>query len=58
MDSTEHKTDPMTALRKLDGMMWDLSMLIKYHDQPQSATVDRVIRHLRAALKAMEGPTK
>jgi len=57
-EQTEHKPDPMTALRKLDGMMWDLAMLIKYHDQPQADTEDRVIRHLRAALRAMEGPAK
>jgi hypothetical protein len=57
-EQTEHKPDPMTAIGHLDGVAWDLAMLIKYKDQPQSATVDRVIRHLRAALRAMEGPTK
>ena len=57
-ERTEHKPDPMTALRKLDGMMWDLAMLIKYHDQPQADRVGFVIHHLRAALKAMEGPAK
>jgi hypothetical protein len=55
---TEHKPDPMTAILQLDGMMWDLAMLIKYDDQPQVDKKDRVIRRLRAALKAMEGPAK
>jgi hypothetical protein len=55
---TKHKPDPTTAFMQLAGVMWDLVMLIKYHEQPQDETVDRVIRHLRAALRAMEGPAK
>jgi hypothetical protein len=57
-EQTEHKPDPLSAMGQLDSVMWDLAMLIKYADQPQPNTVDRVIRRLRAALKAMEGPAK
>jgi hypothetical protein len=57
-EQTKHKPDPMKAVGHLDGVMWDLAMMIKFGDQPQGDTVGRATRHLRAALEALEGPAK
>jgi hypothetical protein len=55
-EQTEHKPDPMGAILQLDGVMWELVMILKYGRNPNYE--GRAVAKLRAALEALEGPAK
>jgi hypothetical protein len=55
-EQTEHKPDPMGAILQLDGVMWELAMILKYGLNPNYE--GRAVAKLRAALEALEGPAK
>jgi hypothetical protein len=55
-EQTEHKPDPIKAIIKLEGVMYELAMILNHGTAFNHHA--RAVAKLRAALEALEGPEK